>query len=144
MFRSRHGVPRDEDGRGGEFVADTADHRGLDRADIRHDRAVGEVGSDALGGGRHRADRHCEHDKLRIFHGIFRRVGDEGAEPERAGTRPDIVRSVEPGYGRGEPAFLDAARNRGADQSQTDDGDLIEQRFAHAASMKAVSASIVA
>src|SRR6478672_2135440 len=139
-------VSRNEDGLRRKHGENLADHRSLDRADLGDDGALAEMwryGLYRIGRG---ADRNGDEHELGILHRLRRGVGNGIAEAEVVGAVMHLRGGVVTDDAPGEPAGLDAAGDRGADQSQSDDGNGVEQRLGHCrfapeAPMKALSAS---
>ena len=73
------------------------------------------------------ADRHGDQHELGVLHRLGGRVGDAIAEAELLGARIHLSGDIVADDAPGEPACLDAARDRGADQPEPDDGDGVEE-----------------
>src|SRR6476620_6595979 len=142
-------VSGSEDGLARKHGENLPDHRGLDRADLGDDGAFTKMRSHGLhriGGG---ANRHGDKHELGVLHRLRRGVGNGIAEAELLGALMNLHGGVVADDAPGEPARLDAAGDRGADQPEPDDGNGVEQwlghwRFAPEAPMKALSASSTA
>src|SRR5215475_11387592 len=92
------------------------------------------------------ADRYGDEHELRLLDRLRRGVGNGISKAELLGAVVHLCGGVVTDDAPGEPAGLDAACDRGADQPKPDDGDGVEQRLGHrrflpAAAMKALSAS---
>ncbi len=104
-------------------------HRGLDRADIRDDRAGLQVRRDVLRDRAASADRHAGDDEIGVLHGVGIGLGDavrQAESPWRA-----CRTSAEPSVATSSPASPSASRaagDRRADQPEADDGDARKQR----------------
>ncbi len=102
-------------------------HRALDRADVGDDRAFRKMRADLLGDRAADADRNAEDDEVGAFHrrgvGLDHLVGDA-----EFGDAPARLRRTRGGDDRAHRALrLGGARDRGADQSDTDQRETVEE-----------------
>jgi hypothetical protein len=112
----------------GQRRPDVANHRLLDRADVRDDGAGRERRRDGLGDRGVRADRHAEHHQVRPGDRLGRvgvhRIGD--AQPLDDLTRAGAARIAR--ERAGEPVAAAGKGQGRADQADAEQCDLLEQR----------------
>src|SRR5262245_65418520 len=92
------------------------DHRSLDRADLGDDGALAEMWRNGLYHIGRGADRYGDEHELRLLDRLRRGVGNGIAKAELLGTVVHLCGGVVTDDAPGEPAGLDAACDRGADQ----------------------------
>src|SRR5882672_7189613 len=112
-----------------------AHHRALDRADIGDDGAGSKMRADLLGHRATGADRDADDDEIGAFDRRGVRLDDLVGKAE-LGDAPACLRRARGRHDRAHRALrLGGARDRGADQPDTDQRESIEQgrRRAHAA-----------
>src|SRR6476469_2018726 len=149
MLGASDRVAGNEDGLRRKHGENLTDHRRLDRADLGDDGTFTKMrshGFHRIGGG---ANRHGNEHKLGVLHRLRRGVGNGIAEAELLAAVVHLRGGVVADDAPGEPARLDAAGDRGADQPKPDDDNGVEHwlghcRFVPVASMKALSASSTA
>src|SRR5690606_27772503 len=88
------------------------------------------------------ADRRADDDEVGALHRRRRICVVEVAELQRLGVLPRLIRGISDGDGLGEVVPARTARDRGADQADADEAELVEQRVTHCVAAPFTKSSI--
>ena len=114
---------RGNDRRAGQRLGQRADDIGLARADIADDRIGRQVGGDLRRDRAHRADGNAQDDEIGIDDRRARGVGDIVEQLKPVRDRANLRVRVVSGQTHGRHVRPDRARDRRADQADSDDRD---------------------
>ncbi len=130
LLRARHRVGRDEPRMRGQNRLELRDHRGLDRADVRHDRARLQRRRDRPTDLPVRADRRAEDDAIGVPRPLRRdRSCRRRPRPSASARARALRRSVRDHDPARRVLLADGAGERRPDQPDPDDRQLAEHRL---------------
>ena len=143
LLRPGKRMAGDEVNMGRHMWCHLRDHGGLGGADIRNDRTGLQMRRDLLCHGFRGTDRHRDDYEIRILNGLFDRQFVSGAERKLLGALKRLSAAGRDCHVLRKAEQFDVACDGRADQSDPDEGNLVEHRIRHCVRpMNSPSASI--